>query len=121
MKKRLHNLPQASGFRRELRSNLTPAEAYLWYHLKGRKLGGRRFNRQHGIGPYAVDFYCAKEKLIVELDGEVHNNPKAMEYDIRRTAYFTRLGYKVIRFENHWVFDALQTVLDQISNEFNRE
>jgi very-short-patch-repair endonuclease len=86
-KKRLHNVPGAASYRRDLRSRLTPAEAYLWNHLKGRKLKGRRFNRQHGIGPYTVDFYCASEKLIIELDGEVHNTSKAEENDARRTKY----------------------------------
>ena len=119
MKKRLHNLPEASEFRRGLRSRLTPAEAFLWSHLKGRKLEGRRFNRQHGIGPYTVDFYCAKEKLVIELDGEVHNNPEAQENDLQRTAYIAKLGYTIIRFENHLVFDALKSVLEEIVSHFN--
>ena len=87
--------------------------------MKGRKLKGRRFNRQHGIGPFTADFYCAKEKLIIELDGEVHNNPKALEYDLRRTEYITKMGYTVIRFENHRVFDALESVLEEIAAHFN--
>ncbi len=118
MIKRLHNLPETSGFRRELRSHLTPAEAYLWKHLKGRKLKGRRFNRQHGMGPFIVDFYCAKEKLVIELDGEVHNSPKAKEYDLRRTEYIRKLGYEVLRYENRQVFVGLEAVLDEIAANF---
>ena len=74
--------------------------------------------RQHGIGPYIVDFYCASERLIIELDGEVHNNPAAEEYDEKRTKFLAELGYVVIRFENQWVFERLQAVLDEISDNF---
>lgn len=118
MKKRIHNPTEASGFRTKLRSRLTPAEAFLWKYLKARKLKGRRFQRQHGIGPYTVDFYCAAEKLIVELDGEAHNNPDAMDYDERRTKYLNHLGFTVIRFENHWVFDALPSILGEIVDHY---
>lgn len=81
MKKATHTLKQLKEKRRNLRKSLTPAEAFLWKHLKAKKLRGRRFTRQHSIGRYIVDFYCAKEKLIIELDGEVHNNPESERYD----------------------------------------
>lgn len=120
-KKKIHNIPEKAGFRGYLRKNLTPAEAYLWRHLKARKLEGRRFIRQHGIGPFIVDFYCASEKLIIELDGEVHNTSESVEYDHKRTQYLNVLGYEVLRIENHRVFDHLQTVLDEIKNQFNTQ
>ncbi|MDO1501098.1 endonuclease domain-containing protein [Winogradskyella maritima] len=115
----LHNKNHLSNFRKELRSNLTPAEAKLWSELKGRRLLGRRFNRQHSIGNYIVDFYCASEKLIIELDGEVHNNPKAKAYDLKRTQFLEAKGYSVIRFENRLVFEALPSVLLTIQETFN--
>jgi len=118
-RKRTHNPDETSGFRNYLRSRLTPAEAFLWKHLKSRKFKGRRFTRQHGIGPYIVDFYCASERLIIELDGEVHNNPAAEGYDEQRTKYLSELGYVVIRFENKWVFERFQAVMDEISDNFN--
>src|SRR5690606_33289685 len=95
------------------------AEAFLWTHLKSRQQYNRRFTKQHSIDYYIVDFYCASEKLIIELDGEVHNNPEAQEYDKKRTIYLESLGYKIIRFENKMVFDYLPSVLKEIQDNFN--
>ncbi|MHB0858108.1 MAG: endonuclease domain-containing protein [Anaerolineae bacterium] len=55
-----------------LRKQSTPAEALLWQNLRGRRLAGAKFRRQHPIGPYVADFYCAEQHLVVELDGPVH-------------------------------------------------
>jgi len=120
-KQSTHSKKEYQNRRRQLRNNLTPAEAFLWTQIKARQLDNRRFTKQHSIGPYIVDFYCASENLIIELDGEVHNNPQAEEYDARRTEYLERLGYKVIRFENKMVFDYLPSVLKEIQNNFNTE
>ena len=118
MKRRIHNRKELKAIRKRLRKNLTPAEAFLWKHLKAKQLKGRRFQKQHSIGPYIVDFYCASEKLIIELDGEVHLNPTAEEKDNRRTAYLQQLGYTLIRFENKMVFDNLFSVLEEIKSHF---
>ena len=120
-KQNLHNRQHLKDFRKELRQNLTPAEAKLWTELKSRQLKGRRFNRQHSIGNYIVDFYCASEKLIIELDGDVHNNPIAQDYDLKRTVYLENLGYKVLRFENKLVFDHMRSVLQGITECFQEE
>lgn len=116
----LHTKKELSSFRKELRKNLTPAEAFLWRHLKSKKLDGKRFTRQHSIGPYIVDFYCASEKLIIELDGAVHFSANAMEYDEIRTRYLTGLGYIVLRFENKMVFDNFQSVVFEIKDSFKK-
>ena len=116
--KKIHSKKELQDYRKALRKNLTPSEAFLWKHLKSRQLSNKRFQRQHSIGYYIVDFYCASEKLIIELDGEVHNNPKAQEYDEKRTQYLENLGYKVIRFENKMVFDFLPSVLEEIELNF---
>ena len=79
---------------------------------------GRKFRRQHSIGPFIVDFYCPREKLIIELDGEVHNNPVAEDYDQLRSNYLQRKGCRVIRFENRIVFDHLSNVLSEIQDNF---
>jgi len=102
---RIHSKKELLPFRKELRLNLTPAEAFLWKLLKAKQLGGKRFVKQHSIAQYIVDFYCASEKLIVELDGEVHQNPKTQAYDERRTLVLQDLGYTVLRFENKMVFN----------------
>ncbi|AEM69690.1 protein of unknown function DUF559 [Allomuricauda ruestringensis DSM 13258] len=118
MKKRIHNRKELEHFRKKLRKNLTPAEAFLWRHLKAKKLQGKRFNRQHSIKNYIVDFYCASEKLVIELDGAVHNTPLAQEYDAKRTKVLNELGFTVIRFENKMVFENLESVLSEISEHF---
>ena len=118
-KQKIHSKKEYQKRRKQLRNNLTPAEAFLWSQLKNRKLDNKRFTKQHGIGHYIVDFYCASEKLIVELDGEVHNDLQAQEYDCKRTTYLEQKGYKVIRFENKMVFDLLPSVLKEIRDHFN--
>jgi len=105
-------------FRKELRNNLTPAEAFLWTHLKARKLDNKRFTKQHSIKNYIVDFYCASEKLIIELDGEVHNNATTQEFDEKRTSFLNKMGFTVLRFENKMVFDNLPSVLKEIEDNF---
>lgn len=97
---------------------MTPAEAFLWTHLKSRKLAGRRFNRQFSIENYIADFYCHQERLVIELDGQVHMNPIAQEKDRLRTARLNELGYTVVRFENYMVFEHLAFVLEEIEEHF---
>jgi type I restriction enzyme, R subunit len=103
---------------RELRKNQTPAEETLWQLLRNRKLNGLKFRRQHQIGSYITDFYCHEKKLIVELDGEVHNNPERQKHDTTRDKYLTTSGFKILRFPNGMVFNNIENVLIQIA-EFN--
>ncbi|WP_348647011.1 endonuclease domain-containing protein [Arenibacter sp. S6351L] len=118
--KKIHNRPETKTNRIQLRKNLTSAEAFLWKELKGKKLDGRKFRRQHGIGNFITDFYCAQENLIIELDGEVHNHAIVVENDDKRTAFLNGKGYKVIRFENKMVFENLPSVLQEIRDNFKR-
>ena len=97
---------------------MTPAEAYFWNELKGKKLEGRKFRRQHSINNFIVDFYCASEALIIELDGEVHLNALAEEKDRKREEILEGMGFKVLRFENKMVFENLESVLREIKNNF---
>ena len=90
--KKLHNRPALTSRRRELRAQLTPAEARLWLHLQRGQLAERKFRRQHSIGKYIVDFYCPREKLIVELDGAAHDHDAAWLHDEQRTQYFVSVG-----------------------------
>ena len=116
-----HDKPELRLNRKELRKNLTSAEAFLWSALQHKKLNGRKFRRQHSIDFCIVDFYCASEKLIIELDGEVHMNPTAEESDAKRDTYFKTLGFKVLRFENKMVFEHFDTVLDEIKSHFKNK
>lgn len=117
-KKQIHSKKELQEFRRTLRKNSTLAEVFLWKELKARKLEGKRFQRQHSIDYYIVDFYCASEKLVIELDGEVHNTPQAQEKDEIRTKRLNELGFNVIRFENKMIFDHLPSVLAEIKDNF---
>ena len=120
MKKQSHNRKHLEPYRKALRNNLTPAEAFLWKQLQRRKLKGRKFRRQHSIENFIVDFYCAEEQLIIELDGDVHKNPLAEEKDEKRTKKLEDWGFKVIRFENRMVFDFLPSVLKEIEDNFKK-
>jgi very-short-patch-repair endonuclease len=111
--RRLHNLRRFKEYRHKLRRNLTPAEARLWTCLKGSQLEGKKFRRQHGIGPYIVDFYCPEYRVIVELDGAVHEDVLRAERDERRL-YLENLGIKILRFENKLVFEDIELVLNAI-------
>ncbi len=119
MKKRIHNLKYLEGRRKDLRNNLTPAEAFFWKCIQKKKLAGRKFRRQHSIQNYIVDFYCAEEKLIIELDGQVHFNVVQQEYDRQRTKELECLDFKIIRFENKQVFEETALVLKTIKSHFN--
>ncbi len=107
--------------RRDLRKIMTPAEAALWKLLQKRQLEGRRFRRQHSVGPFILDFYCLEERLPVELDGAVHDNPGRGEYDDERTASLQAHGIRVVRFENRAVFDDPETVLEAIAWHFHNQ
>jgi len=90
----------------KLRKEMTPEERKLWYlFLKSYPL---RFCRQKTIGRYIVDFYCAKAKLVIELDGTQHFETKGQQEDQRRTAQLEAMGLRVVRFSNK-----------QINNEFD--
>lgn len=112
----IHNNKILKNRRRELRKNLTKTEEILWWYLRDKKLGVK-FKRQHSIGGYILDFYCAEKKLIIELDGEIHNTKEAKEYDEVRDKYFKELGYKTIRFLNKEVEDNIESVIEKITAE----
>jgi len=98
----------------ELRREPTPAERKLWSVLRGNKLNGVSFRRQHAIGNYIVDFVSIKKKLIIELDGSQHL--EQTEYDEERTAYLESQGYKVIRFWNNQVEKEINGVVQAIQS-----
>ena len=118
MKQNIHNLKHLEALRKELRKSLTSAEATLWKQLQKSQLNGRKFRRQHSIKNFIVDFYCPKEKLIIELDGAYHLDFAQQIYDLERTKQLESLGFKVIRFENKLVFEHLQGVLNEIISNF---
>jgi very-short-patch-repair endonuclease len=100
---------------REMRHDPAPAEQKLWRCLRDRQLGGFKFRRQHPLGGYIADFYCAEALLVVELDGASHGDRAA--YDDRRTRRLQRDGRDVIRFVNDDVFWHIDAVLQVILDE----
>jgi very-short-patch-repair endonuclease len=96
----------------ELRKELTPAEQRLWAYLRGDKLNGVNFRRQHALGKYIVDFCSVKAKLIIELDGNQHLEQEA--YDAERTMFLESKGYRVLRFWNNEVLNDIEGVLGAI-------
>ena len=97
---------------RELRSNMTDAEARLWGYLRNRRLGGEKFRRQHQIGPYYVDFVSVNIRLVIEVDGGQHVTNQ--EEDSKRTEYLAGKGYRDLRFWNDGVLTEIETVLEVI-------
>ena len=100
---------------RHMRKNPTPAEAILWARLRKRQVKGFQFRRQHPIVRFIVDFYCAEAKLVVEVDGSVHDQPWHEEYDVERQQFFEKLGLRVLRFTNAQVVAETEAVIDAIS------
>ena len=93
---------------------MTPAEEKLWDRLRNRNFNKLKFRRQHPIDRYIVDFICMEIKLVVEVDGEIHNNLKQKEYDRERTKDLEGYGLRVIRFSNEEVLDGVFKVLKDI-------
>ncbi len=104
---------------RENRKNATEAEAILWQEIRNSNLGFK-FRRQHYIGNFIVDFVCLEKKLIIEIDGEYHNDSEQKEKDEERTLSLEqKYLFKVIRFSNNEVENHLEEVLNKIKLELN--
>ncbi|WP_394696383.1 endonuclease domain-containing protein [Pseudoxanthomonas japonensis] len=97
---------------RRLRRIMTDAELKLWKVLRGRRLEGLKFRRQHPIPPYVADFCCIDKKLIVELDGSQHTT----RLDAARTRILRSQGWTILRFWDHDVLRATEAVVEVIWN-----
>jgi cyclase len=102
--------PRIFEMAKALRKNMTEAEKVLWGYLKA-GLSGFKFRRQHPIGVYIADFYCHPFKLIIELDGKIHDRPEVKLLDEQRETDLRRWGYEVIRFTNDELFKNIEKVL----------
>ena len=101
---------------RDFRKEPTASEALLWEALRGRKLEGRKFRRQQPIGPFVVDFFCADERLIVEVDGAIHTTQQSA--DAERQTLLESLGLRFVRISASLVENDLDTVLQRIAHMF---
>ena len=111
---RYTNRPQQKAIRQRLRRDATPAERRLWLMVRAKRLDGHKFRRQHGVGRYVLDFYCADEKLAIELDGAVHADPLRAAYDAERQRELEALEIRVLRFENREVLETPDVVVEAI-------
>ncbi|RYY94570.1 MAG: endonuclease domain-containing protein [Chitinophagaceae bacterium] len=102
------------SFAQEHRRRPTKAEEELWKALKGKRLAGYKFRRQHIIDDYIVDFVCLSRGLMVEVDGDYRLEATQQELDRERTANLEALGFRLIRFSNDAVLERLPVVLDVI-------
>ncbi|MEL6616014.1 MAG: endonuclease domain-containing protein, partial [Bacteroidota bacterium] len=118
---RYTNRPRQKPIRKRLRQDATPAERRLWRIVRAKRLDGHKFRRQHGIGPYVLDFYCADAKLAIELDGAVHADPQRAAYDAERQRDLEALGVRVLRFENRAVTETPDVVAEAILAVLNGE
>ena len=105
-KRRMH------GVARALRQNATPAEAILWQAIRNRQLDGRKFRRQVPIGAYIVGLYCASERLVIEVDGPIHESQQ--QADQLRQESIVELGIRIVRLRNEEVEGDLPAALDKI-------
>jgi Uncharacterized protein conserved in bacteria len=97
----------------QLRQEQTPSEALLWQHLRAHRFGGYKFRRQHPIGRFIVDFYCAERRLIIELDGPIHERQR--EYDRIRDERLRQQGYTIFRVTNEELVTDMNGVLERLS------
>jgi len=101
-------------FAKQLRKNMTKEERHLWYDfLRDYPV---RFSRQKVLGKYIADFYSAKAKLIIELDGSQHYEPQEKEQDEDRTAYLEAYGLTVIRIPNNAIMQNFRGVCEYIDS-----
>jgi very-short-patch-repair endonuclease len=91
---------------RKLRRDSTTAERLAWRLLRDRRLLGLKFRRQHPIGRFIVDFYCAELHVAIELDGGYHDTPEQHTRDAARTAVLEARGIRVVRIRNSHVTSA---------------
>jgi cyclase len=100
-----------------LRNNMTYHENLLWEKLKGKQIYGVRFRRQHPIMFFIADFYCHEAKLVVEVDGDIHNDKT--DYDDGRSAEMEKYGIIVLRITNAEVETSLENVIYKIKTSVN--
>lgn len=104
-------------YAKKLRRTQTPAESLLWKQLRNKRFANLKFRRQHPIKNYIVDFYCHAKRLVIELDGSIHDIEEVKNNDISREDDLKAMGLKVIRFTNDDIFKSMHAVLDKVYEE----
>ncbi len=99
---------------KSMRRVMSPPELRLWQYFRTPSFPGPRFRRQVPIGPYIVDFLCAQEKLVIEVDGSHHALVERSQADVARDRWLTARGYRVMRFWSNDIFENIEGVGDAI-------
>lgn len=102
---------------RELRKNMTEAEKLLWTELRRNRFYGYYFRRQHPINQFIADFYCHKARLVIEVDGEIHNKTEQQEYDEGRSYEIQKWDITILRFTNDEIKTDISKVLSKIEKQ----
>jgi very-short-patch-repair endonuclease len=111
--KKMHNLSEKKTLRQKLRGSATPAEKMLWRSLQNSGAGAK-FRRQHGVGPYILDFYCPEQRLAIEIEGGIHNDVLRSEYDLDRQSWLEAQGIRMLYFKNREVLELSDYVVGVI-------
>ena len=109
-----YSSPKIYEFAKDLRQNATVTEQLLWEQIRNKKLSGLKFRRQHPLDNYIADFYCHEKKLVIELDGKIHNRKEVKAMDANRTFMLAGLMITVIRFNNEEVINDIENVIKRI-------
>jgi very-short-patch-repair endonuclease len=113
-----HTYKLIKEYRDELKSNPTDAELVLWKYLKSKKTG-HKIRRQHIIDDFITDFVCLRKKVVIEVDGKIHEFQK--EYDEMRTFRLTELGFEVMRFSNFDVLKCPEDIVQKIKEYLDQK
>ena len=106
--------PEIFKLAKELRKLETEAERQLWNRLNKNQIIGLQFRRQHPINQFIADFYCPKIKLIIEVDGNIHELPEYQSHDIGRSEILNDFGITVIRFTNEQIIKQTDSIVEEI-------
>ena len=108
-------ISQIYGFAKDNRKNQTYSEKLLWTAIRNRRLSGLKFRREHVIETFIVDFYCAEHRLVIEVDGDIHDRPDVAERDDYRQRQLEEMGYRVVRFDSNQVINQIEVVMKRIA------
>ena len=106
--------PEIFKLAKKLRKIQTEAEKLLWSRINKNQIIGLQVRRQHPINQFIADFYCPKIKLIIEVDGSIHEIPEYQTHDIGRSEILNDFGITVIRFTNEQILNEIDSTIEQI-------
>jgi very-short-patch-repair endonuclease len=105
---------------KELRKTQTEAERVVWSRLNKNQIHGLQFRRQHPINIFVADFYCPKVKLVIEIDGSIHNISEYHDHDIARSEILNDFGITIIRFSNEQILNNIDITIMEIEGEVKK-